>query len=113
MQQRQAAVGMAGAHPIEGGIGAVERGGERLVGNAVRTDFRFKRRIDGLIDRHGSSGVLPSADKGRNARAYLSEMAMTSLSSCNDRANANTNYSVPLDVSPFGRPATVTSSPPL
>ncbi len=65
------------------------------------------------IDRHGSSGVLPSADKGRNARAYLSEMAMTSLSSCNDRANANTNYSVPLDVSPFGRPATVTSSPPL
>ena len=31
----------------------------------------------------------------------------------NDRANAKTNYSVPLDVSPFGRPATVTSSPPL
>ena len=90
-QQRQAAVGMARAQGVERGLGALERGVQRLVGDAVRPDVFFQRAVDGLNHRHG--GTLMTGIAGASGRSRPIVM--------------------PLDVSPFGRPATVTSMPPL
>ena len=90
-QQRQAAVGMARAQGIERGLGAVERGVERLVGNAVRPDVLFQRAVDGLDEWPWLQDLIClSTSRKRTQRVHSA-----------------------LEVSPFGRPATVTSMPPL
>ena len=56
-QQRRAAIGMARTQPVEGSLGTVERGVQRLVGDAVRADLAFKRVVDGLDDSHGCGSI--------------------------------------------------------
>ena len=58
-QQRQAAIGVARAQPLERALGAIERGAQRLVGDAVRADVAFKRAVDGLVYRHGCGSICP------------------------------------------------------
>ena len=52
-QQRQAAVGMARAQPVERGLGARKRRIQGLGANAVRPDVLFEGAVDGLDDSHG------------------------------------------------------------
>ena len=54
-QQRQAAIGVARAQAFERGVGAIERGVQGLVGNAVRPDAFFERAVDGLDQGHGGT----------------------------------------------------------
>jgi hypothetical protein len=51
-EQRQAAIGVTLAEGFERGLGAVERGFQGAVGNAVRPDVLLQRAVDGLGDRH-------------------------------------------------------------
>ncbi len=87
-QQRQAAIGMARAQDFERRFGAPERRLQRVVGDAVPADVALACAVDGLDDWHEQKLFR------------------------NDRNNARAVYSVPLEVRPFGRPATVTSMPP-
>ena len=83
--------------PVERGFGAAKRRVQGLVGDAVRPDVLFERAVDGLDDGHG-----------RCLREIICQFAAAR----NGRNNAGADYSVPLEVSPLGRPATVTSMPP-
>ena len=51
-QQRQRAVGMAGAQAVECALRALEHRVQGAVGDAMRTDVLFERAVDGLNHRH-------------------------------------------------------------
>ena len=91
-QQRQAAIGVAGAQPIERALGSCQHSVECPRTDAVRPDVLFTRTLDRLGDVH--TGICLESRGRRNGR------------------NQRNCYSVvPLDVRPFGLPAIVTSSP--
>ena len=67
-QQRQRAVGVARAQPVERAFGARQRGRQRVGGNAVRADVSSPRVIDGLDDSMTSDGPLTSLTVARKRR---------------------------------------------
>ena len=84
---------MAGPNPLKGTLGARQSGFQDVGTNAVRPNIFFARILDRLDDVH--AGISLESRETRNGR------------------NQRERYSVvPLDVSPFGLPATVTNNPP-
>src|SRR6185437_2431802 len=92
-QQRKAAIGVTGAQPLKRAFRPRQRGVERVGLDTGRADTFFARIFTRMSKAHAGICLEPRARR-------------------NHRQQRNGYSVVPLEVSPFGRPAMVTSMLP-